>query len=201
MLPKNNLAQQPPPSLGNHFLMSNQEDQPDSPAKLPLLKVLMKVSAPVLTTGLLIAIGTSGHGYLFSETTRQAHEENYALYEHDDFEDRREESFAEQHAEIDFGTFDLTTNRQKEELRLRVRFHLLTRTTKEKAKVVSAYYETHENRFRDRLYSVIDQVKIEDLAEPRLAELKGAIRDLANEMVGRHAIEEVIFSDFSLMEQ
>jgi flagellar FliL protein len=65
----------------------------------------------------------------------------------------------------------------------------------------SRLFKKHEHRFRDQVITIIRSAELTDYADPSLGLIRRKILEKSNRSLGKPLLEEVIFSDFSLVEQ
>ena len=134
---------------------------------------------------------------------------------------------AEEHAkpasqrEVDLGKFSLTSFQPATNTTLLIDFHLFGTVANEhggeeeasghggghgEAEAVpddefSRRYEKHKHRIRDQIITIVRSAEITDFADPSLGLIRRKILEKSNRTLGKPLLEEVIFSDFSLIEQ
>jgi flagellar FliL protein len=62
-------------------------------------------------------------------------------------------------------------------------------------------FEKNKHRLRDQVIVIIRSAEITDFADPSLGLIRRKILEKSNRLLGKPLLEEVIFSDFSLVEQ
>jgi len=62
-------------------------------------------------------------------------------------------------------------------------------------------YEKSKHRIRDQIITIIRSAEMTDFADPSLGLIRRKILEKSNRALGKPLLEEVIFSDFSLVEQ
>ena len=65
----------------------------------------------------------------------------------------------------------------------------------------SRLYDKHKHRLRDQVIVIVRSAEITDFADPSLGLIRRKILEKSNRLLGKPLLEEVIFSDFSLVEQ
>jgi flagellar FliL protein len=65
----------------------------------------------------------------------------------------------------------------------------------------SRLFEKHKHRLRDQVIVIVRSAEITDFADPSLGLIRRKILEKSNRLLGKPLLEEVIFSDFSLVEQ
>jgi flagellar basal body-associated protein FliL len=62
-------------------------------------------------------------------------------------------------------------------------------------------FEKNKHRMRDQVITIVRSAEITDFADPSLGLIRRKILEKSNRTLGKPLLEEVIFSDFSLVEQ
>ena len=62
-------------------------------------------------------------------------------------------------------------------------------------------FEKHKHRLRDQVIVIVRSAEMTDFADPSLGLIRRKILEKSNRLLGKPLLEEVIFSDFSLVEQ
>lgn len=62
-------------------------------------------------------------------------------------------------------------------------------------------FEKHKHRLRDQVIVIVRSAELTDFADPSLGLIRRKILEKSNRLLGKPLLEEVIFSDFSLVEQ
>lgn len=65
----------------------------------------------------------------------------------------------------------------------------------------SRLFEKHKHRLRDQVIVIIRSSEIADYSDPSLGLIRRKILEKSNRLLGKPLLEEVIFSDFSIIEQ
>jgi flagellar FliL protein len=65
----------------------------------------------------------------------------------------------------------------------------------------SKLFERHKHRIRDQVITIVRSAEMTDFADPSLGLIRRKILEKSNRTLGKPLLEEVIFSDFSLIEQ
>lgn len=108
---------------------------------------------------------------------------------------------AEHEVEVDLGKYNVMVHKPASNVTLRVSFHLYGTLPEGEAEHFPEVLAKHQHRLRDRVILEIRNSQIEDLSDPGLALLKRKILAKSNELLGGHALQAVVFSDFSFIEQ
>jgi flagellar FliL protein len=104
-------------------------------------------------------------------------------------------------AEVDLGKYNVVVHEPASQITLRVNFHLIGTVPEEEHTEFEHLLEKHKHRLRDHTIFEIRNSKIEDLTDPGLALLKRRILAKSNDLLGKPMLHEVVFSDFSFVEQ
>jgi flagellar FliL protein len=65
----------------------------------------------------------------------------------------------------------------------------------------SRLFKKNEHRFRDQVITIVRSAELTDYADPSLGLIRRKILEKSNRTLGKPLLREVIFSDFSLIEQ
>jgi flagellar FliL protein len=65
----------------------------------------------------------------------------------------------------------------------------------------SKLFEKHKHRIRDQVITIVRSAEMTDFADPSLGLIRRKILEKSNRTLGKPFLEEVIFSEFSLIEQ
>jgi flagellar FliL protein len=103
--------------------------------------------------------------------------------------------------EVDLGEFALTTFQPTSNTTLRIDFHLYGAVDKAQFEDFSVLYEEKRHRFRDQVLAIFRKSEITDLTDAGLGLIKRKILAKTKTLFGRDCLREIIFSDFSFMEQ
>lgn len=142
--------------------------------------------------------------------------------EHDDHEQHEEQPAPKR--EVDLGKFSITAFQPASNTTLLIDFHMCgTVAAEESASTAAAaddghghgghgeaapaddeftrLFEKHKHRLRDQVIVIVRSAEITDFADPSLGLIRRKILEKSNRLLGKPLLEEVIFSDFSLVEQ
>jgi hypothetical protein len=103
--------------------------------------------------------------------------------------------------EMDLGQFTLTSFQPASGTTLLVDFHLYVIVRAESAGKFKALYERNQHRIRDQVIVTVRSAEMEDLTDPGLGLIKRRILEKVNSGLGKRLAQEVIFSDFTFVEQ
>ena len=65
----------------------------------------------------------------------------------------------------------------------------------------SKVFDKHKHRLRDQVITIIRSSELADYSDPSLGLIRRKILEKSNRLLGKPLLEEVIFSDFSIIEQ
>ena len=65
----------------------------------------------------------------------------------------------------------------------------------------ASLFDKHKHRIRDQIITIVRSAEMTDFADPSLGLLRRKILEKSNRALGKPLLEEVFFSDFSLVEQ
>ena len=105
------------------------------------------------------------------------------------------------HLEVDLGEFNVTAYQPTSNTTLRIDFHLYGTVAASDQKEFMTRLEENLHRFREQVIVTVRSSEITDLTDAGLGLVKRKIMDKTNKMLGKAALQTVIFSDFSFIEQ
>lgn len=103
--------------------------------------------------------------------------------------------------EVDLGKFSVTAFQPTSNTALRIDFHLFGTVAASDEKEFQKRMEASAHRFRDQILEIIRSAEISDLTDAGLGLLKRKIMERANRIFGKPLLRQVIFSEFSFIEQ
>jgi flagellar FliL protein len=103
--------------------------------------------------------------------------------------------------EVDLGEFCVTALQPNASMTLRVDFHLFGIVAAENEKEFRRLFEDNKHRFREQVRETIDGADLSDLTDAGLGLIKRVILERAHKTLGKPVLREVIFSDYSFIEQ
>lgn len=103
--------------------------------------------------------------------------------------------------EVDLGEFALTSFQPTSNTTLRIDFHLYGAVDQAQIEEFKVLYEEKKHRFRDQVLAILRKSEITDLTDAGLGLIKRKILAKTKTLFGRDCLREIIFSDFSFMEQ
>jgi flagellar FliL protein len=107
-----------------------------------------------------------------------------------------------QHAsEIDMGQFGVTAFQPASNTTLRIDFHLYGTVLASDAAEFEHVYASTQHRIREQVIVTIRNSEIGDLTDPGLGLIKRKILEKTNRLLGKAYLQNVVFSDFSFVEQ
>lgn len=102
------------------------------------------------------------------------------------------------YAEVDLGEFRVSHALRNGEGQLFVRFHLIGIVPEAKHSKMEHALETYQNRLRDAVIHLVQEVETEQLSDPGLAFFRAEIIAAINRVLQERLVKDVAFSDFSL---
>lgn len=126
-------------------------------------------------------------------------EKSHAHTDHDD-----PASGHDDHAhakEKDLGQFGVTAYQPASNTTLRIDFHLFATITEADEADFDHIYASSQHRIREQVIVTIRTSEISDLTDPGLGLIKRKILEKTNRLLGKQYLQNVVFSDFSFVEQ
>lgn len=103
--------------------------------------------------------------------------------------------------EISLGEFTVTSYQPLSNTTLRIDFQLYGVVLAEDSDELMRLLEEHKHRYREQVLVIMRSAEMTDLTDAGLGLIKRKILEKTNRVLGRAILEEVIFSDFSFVEQ
>jgi flagellar basal body-associated protein FliL len=107
----------------------------------------------------------------------------------------------EEAIEIDLGEFDVSSYQPLSNTTLRISFHLYGIVTVDDETQILDLLEAKRQRMREQVLVILRSAELTDLADAALGLIKRRILEKTNRTFGEPLLREIIFSDFSFMEQ
>lgn len=103
--------------------------------------------------------------------------------------------------EVDLGNFTVSGFQPASNSTLFITFHLYGTVRHKYAREFSERLEENQHRIRDNIIVIIRSAEITDLTDAGLGLIKRRILETTNKTLGKPLLQEVVFSDFSFIEQ
>ncbi|WP_425614729.1 flagellar basal body-associated FliL family protein [Anatilimnocola sp. NA78] len=103
--------------------------------------------------------------------------------------------------EVELGKFNLMVHEPASNVTLRVNFHLVATVEDGDSEEVSHLLEKNQHRLRDQIIFEIRNAQMSDLTDPGLGLIKRRILAKSNDLLGHALLQNVVFSEFSFIEQ
>ncbi len=103
--------------------------------------------------------------------------------------------------EIDLGEFDVSSYQPLSNTTLRISFHLYGIVAVDDETQILDLLEAKRQRMREQVLVILRSAELTDLADAALGLIKRRILEKTNRTFGEPLLREIIFSDFSFMEQ
>ncbi len=103
--------------------------------------------------------------------------------------------------EIDLGEFDVSSYQPLSNTTLRISFHLYGIVAVDDETQILDLLEAKRQRMREQVLVILRSAELPDLADAALGLIKRRILEKTNRTFGEPLLREIIFSDFSFMEQ
>lgn len=103
--------------------------------------------------------------------------------------------------EVELGKFNLMVHEPASNVTLRISFHLVGTVADEESGEFSGLLEKNQHRLRDQVIFEIRNAQMSDLTDPGLGLIKRRILAKTNDLLGHAILKNVVFSEFSFIEQ
>ncbi|WP_254507808.1 flagellar basal body-associated FliL family protein [Anatilimnocola floriformis] len=103
--------------------------------------------------------------------------------------------------EVEMGKFNLMVHETASNVTLRVNFHLVGTVEDADSDEVTRLIEKNQHRLRDQVIFEIRNAQMSDLSEAGLGLIKRRILAKSNDLLGQPLLQNVVFSEFSYLEQ
>lgn len=103
--------------------------------------------------------------------------------------------------EVDMGEFSITSYQPVTNTTLRIDFHLYATVLETEGDDFQLRFVDNQQRVRDQVLVTLRSSEETDLTDPGLGLIKRKILETTNRALGRPLLQEIIFSEFSLVEQ
>jgi flagellar FliL protein len=103
--------------------------------------------------------------------------------------------------EVELGDYSITSHHVASNTSLRIDFKLFGVVLESEQEEMRHLFERHQHRFRDQIIFEVRNSDIEDLSDPGLGLIKRRILEKSNRLLGHSILQEIVFSDFSFVEQ
>gem|GEM_PF-927814 len=103
--------------------------------------------------------------------------------------------------EVELGKFNLMVHEPASNITLRVNFHLVGTVEDGDSDEFSHLLEKNQHRLRDQIIFEIRNAQLSDLTDPGLGLIKRRILAKSNDLLGQPLLQNVVFSEFSFIEQ
>jgi flagellar basal body-associated protein FliL len=104
-------------------------------------------------------------------------------------------------SEVDLGNFTVSGFQPASNSTLFITFHLYGTVRHKYAGEFSQRLEENQHRIRDNIIVIIRSAEITDLTDAGLGLIKRRILETTNKTLGKPLLQEVVFSEFSFIEQ
>ena len=103
--------------------------------------------------------------------------------------------------EVELGKFNLMVHEPASNITLRINFHLVGTVEDDDSDDFSHLLEKNQHRLRDQIIFEIRNAQLSDLTDPGLGLIKRRILAKSNDLLGQPLLQNVVFSEFSFIEQ
>lgn len=103
--------------------------------------------------------------------------------------------------EVDLGEFGVTSYQPLSDTTLRIDFNLFGVVRREDESLLTRRLADNEHRFREQVLIILRSAEMTDLTDAGLGLIKRKILEKTNRILGKPLLQEVIFSEFSFVEQ
>lgn len=119
----------------------------------------------------------------------------------EDHDDPAADHGAAHTVEKDLGQFGVTAYQPAANTTLRIDFHLYGTIPLEQEHEFDEHYASTQHRIREQVIVTIRNSELGDLTDPGLGLIKRKILEKTNRLLGKEYLQNVVFSDFSFVEQ
>ena len=171
--------------------------------------VVMKLLVAGVFLGLIIAVECVVAYFIFpsAEDVTSLAQAQHAVKQHapaptaHDEPDEADLLDVKERQEISLGEFGVTSYQPLSNTTLRIDFQLYGVFPAEDSEELAALLEENKHRYREQILVIMRSAEMTDLTDAGLGLIKRKILEKTNRVLGREILEEVIFSDFSFVEQ
>jgi flagellar FliL protein len=103
--------------------------------------------------------------------------------------------------EVSLGDFSVTSYKPLTNTTLRIDFQLYATIKAEDEEKFAPLFEKNKHRFREQVLVILRSAEMTDLTDAGLGLIKRQILEKTNRLLNEALIQEVIFSEFSFLEQ
>lgn len=103
--------------------------------------------------------------------------------------------------EIDLGDFDVSSYQPLSNTTLRISVHLYGAVPTDDESEVLDLLEARRQRLREQVLVILRSAELTDLTDAGLGLIKRRILEKTNRVLGKPLLKQIIFSDFSFLEQ
>ncbi|MGV3605094.1 MAG: flagellar basal body-associated FliL family protein [Planctomycetaceae bacterium] len=103
--------------------------------------------------------------------------------------------------EMDLGKYNIMVYHPAQNMTLKINFHLIGTVTEGEETDASTLFTHVEHRLRDQIIFEIRNSTPADLTDPGLGLIKRKILAKTNELLGQPLLQNIVFSDFTYLEQ
>jgi len=111
-----------------------------------------------------------------------------------------EEEISDQ-IEVDLGEFSVTAFQPLSNTTMRIDFRLFGAIGKEDESEFLGLIDENQHRFREQVIVTVRSAEITDLTDPTLGLIKRKVLERTTKILGKPLLRDVIFSEFSFLEQ
>lgn len=106
-----------------------------------------------------------------------------------------------EYVEVDLGKYNVMAYQPGANAMRVIEFHLYGAIASESHGAFERLWEENQQRCRDQVIVTIRSSEVEDFTDPSLGLIKRKILARTNDVLGKPLLEEVVFSDFSFIEE
>ncbi len=114
--------------------------------------------------------------------------------------DRLTEGDAGDQVEVDLGQFGVTAFQPLSNTTLRIDLQLYCTVLEDNESEFTELVELHKHRLREQVLIVLRSAKVTDLTDAGLGLIKRKILEKTNRTIGKPLVQDIVFSDFSVVE-
>jgi len=111
------------------------------------------------------------------------------------------EDYGKPVAEIDLGEFSVAAYQPVSNTTLRIDFHLWGTVLEKDESELNRRMSKNANRLRHQILVTVRSSEVPDLTDPGLGLIKRKVLEKTNRVLGKPLIQNILFSEFSFVEQ
>ena len=159
--------------------------------------VLTVIAVQVVATYLLMPHPASSEASHKSQHEQKGHDQHAPVASHESESEAAEGEVAE----VPMGDFAFSNGRAAPGLIMHVDFKMVALTSSQRAASLDAQFKLHSARIRQAVNKIVRSSSLEELHDPNLGTIKRSVREEINRVLKKSYVNEVLITDFRIMEQ